>query len=67
MKLRSFVYGFSLILVGWLALTFVVHVPAPHYQKPEGLPATVDLRHPAADLTVTATTKTGAGAISRSR
>lgn len=39
MKLPHFVCGSSAVLAGWLALTFVVHVPAPHYQKPGTAPA----------------------------
>ena len=39
MKLHHFVCGSSVILAGWLALTFVVHVPVQRYQKPEALPA----------------------------
>lgn len=35
MKLHHFVCGSSVILAGWLALTFVVHVPVQRYQKPE--------------------------------
>lgn len=33
MKLHYFVCGSSVILSGWLGLTFVVHVPVQRYQK----------------------------------
>ncbi|MEI8039124.1 MAG: hypothetical protein WCJ14_12110 [Verrucomicrobiota bacterium] len=47
MKLRPFVCGSSVILAGWLALTFVVHVPPSHYQKPDAAPVTAVTRHQA--------------------
>lgn len=33
MKLLHFVSASSVILAGWLAVTFVYHVPAQRYQK----------------------------------
>lgn len=45
MKLRHFVSGSSVILAGWLAVTFVYHVPAQRYQKPEKYPTTSRLRN----------------------
>jgi hypothetical protein len=45
MKLRHFVSGSSAILAGWLAVTFVYHVPAQRYLKPEKFPTTSLLRH----------------------
>ena len=45
MQLRPFVCGSSVILAGWLALTFVVHVPASHYQKPGAAPTAAVTRH----------------------
>jgi len=47
MKLHHFVCGSSVILAGWLALTFVVHVPVQRYQKPEAPPVASLPRHPA--------------------
>jgi len=35
MKLRHFVSGSSVILAGWLAVTFVYHLPAQRYLKSE--------------------------------
>jgi hypothetical protein len=35
MKLLHFVSGSSIILAGWLAVTFVYHVPAQRYLKTE--------------------------------
>jgi hypothetical protein len=45
MKLRHFVSGSSAILAGWLAVTFVYHVPAQKYLKPEKFPTTSRLSH----------------------
>ena len=47
MKLRHFVSGSSVILAGWLAVTFFYHVPAQRYQKLEKYPATSAMQHPA--------------------
>jgi hypothetical protein len=35
MKLLHFVSGSSVILAGWLAMTFIYHVPAQRYLKTE--------------------------------
>jgi len=35
MKLHHFVSGSSVILAGWLAVTFVYHLPAQRYLKSE--------------------------------
>ena len=39
MKLGHFVSGSSLVLAGWLAVTFVYRVPVQRYVKPEKAPA----------------------------
>jgi hypothetical protein len=41
MKLSYFVSGSSLLLLGWLAVTFVSHVPSQRYQKPGNMPTTL--------------------------
>ena len=46
MKLRYFVSGSSVILAGWLAVTFVVHVPAQRYLKPGKYPVTAVSKNP---------------------
>lgn len=46
MKLRFFVSGSSAILAGWLAVTFVVHVPAQRYLKLEKYPVSAVTRNP---------------------
>lgn len=38
MKLTYFISGSSILLLGWLAMTFVRHVPSPRYQKSGNLP-----------------------------
>jgi len=40
MQLRYFVTGSSLILAGWLAVTFFHHVPSQRYPKLEKYPTT---------------------------
>jgi hypothetical protein len=45
MKLHHFVSGSSVILAGWLAITFVCHVPAQRYQKHETFPTTAVEHH----------------------
>ena len=55
MKLHHFVCGSSVILAGWLALTFVVHVPVQRYQKSEVAPAAALPRHPAVVVAATPT------------
>ena len=47
MQLRHFVSGSSVILAGWLAVTFVHQVPAQRYPKLDKYPAT-SLRKPVA-------------------
>jgi len=46
MKLRFFVSGSSAILAVWLAVTFVVHVPAQRYIKPGKYPVSAVLKNP---------------------
>jgi hypothetical protein len=40
MKLRNFVSGSSIVLVGWLVVTFLHEVPAQSYPKLRKYPAT---------------------------
>ncbi|MCX6868513.1 MAG: hypothetical protein NTV46_20360 [Verrucomicrobia bacterium] len=46
MKLRFFVSGSSVILVGWLAVTFMVHVPAQRYLRPGKYPVSAVPKNP---------------------
>jgi len=55
MKLHHFVCGSSVILAGWLALTFVVHVPVQRYQKHEAVPTAAVPRHPTLAIAATPT------------
>jgi hypothetical protein len=50
MKLRHFVSGSSLLLVGWLAVTFVYHIPAQRYQKSDKTAAVSLTGKPSATL-----------------
>lgn len=43
MQLRHFVCGSAVILVGWLAVTFVYKVPSQRYPKLDKYPATTSL------------------------
>jgi hypothetical protein len=53
MQLRHFVSGSSVILVGWLAVTFFHQVPSQRYPKLDKYPAT-SMTKPAANLETTA-------------
>jgi len=44
MKLRHFVSGSSVILAGWLVVTFFYHVPAQRYLKLEKYPTVSEAR-----------------------
>jgi hypothetical protein len=46
MKLRFFVSGSSAILAAWLAVTFVVHVPAQRYLRPGKYPVSAVPKNP---------------------
>lgn len=67
MKLRYFVSGSSAILAGWLAVTFVYHVPAQRYLKPEKFPTTSLWRTKTVDDTAASGTKSAVYSFSVSR
>lgn len=67
MKLRHFVSGSSVLLAGWLAVTFVYHVPAQRYQKPEKYPVTSLSRKPAVAAPATAVQESQDFPVSASR
>jgi hypothetical protein len=55
MKLSYFVSGSSLLLLGWLAVTFVTRVPSQRYQKPADMPTTLTIpEHPAIEVSTSA-------------
>ncbi len=48
MQLRNFVSGSSVVIVGWLAVTFFHQVPSQRYPKLDKYPATSQRVPPAA-------------------
>jgi hypothetical protein len=67
MKLRHFVCGSSALLAGWLALTFVVHVPVQRYQKPDAAAAASLSEHKTTTLAAATATQSADLPVSVSR
>jgi len=67
MKIGHFVSGASVILAAWLAVTFVYHVPAQRYLKPEKDMTAEGARKPPADRTAGTVTQSAAARVLVSR
>jgi hypothetical protein len=67
MQLRHFVSGSSVILIGWLAVTFIHQVPAQAYPKLNKYPTTTMSRAEAADQTVAVVKESTVFPVSASR
>ncbi len=67
MQLRHFVSGSSVILVGWLAVTFFHQVPSQRYPKLDKYPTTAKAKPAAKPGTADAAPENEVAAVSGSR